>query len=163
MPPLAPTGEGHGEQSWGFARAEHLLELQAYVERHPLAPTERIVAWAGTLLEKEARVLSLLEERERKKRRRTKEGGGERSLSPAVTPPDKPVDTPEKAVEAPDPEPFVLVIPKRAAQGFSTNDLLRSSPVAQSTIIRSTSSKLNYILNEVCLPTPSSRSNPDTF
>ena len=162
MPSLAPS-EGHGEQTWGCARAEHLLELQAYIEKHPLAPTERIVAWAGTLLEKEVRMLRLLEERERKKRRRTKEGGGERSRSPAVTPPDKPVDTPEKAVEAPDPEPFVLVIPKRTAQGFSTNDLLRSSPVAQSTIIRSTSSKLNYILNEVRLPTSSSRSHPDTF
>lgn len=162
MPSLAPS-EGRGEQSQGYARAEHLLELQAYIEKYPLTPTERIVAWAGTLLEKEARMLRLLEERERKKRRRTKEGEGERSRSPAITPPDKPVDTPEKTVEASDPEPFVLVIPKRTAQGFSTNDLLRSSPVARSTIIRSTSSKLNYILDEVCLPTSPFKSNPEAF
>lgn len=151
MPSLAPS-EGSVERSWGYARADHLLELRHFIEKHPLTPTERIVAWAGTLLQKEARMMRLIEERERKKRRRTKEGGGERSRSPAAETPSQPVGTVEKAVQAPDQEPFVHFVPRRTVQGFSTDDLLRSSPVAQSKIVRSTSSKLNYILNEVRIP-----------
>jgi hypothetical protein len=147
MPSLAPN-ESSVERSWGYARAEHLLELRHFIEKHPLTPVERIVAWAATILQKEARMMRLLEERERKKRRRTKEGAGERPPSPADEPPDQPASAPEPAVETPNPEPFVLVIPKRTVQGFSTGDLLKSSPVAQSKIVRSTSSKLNCILNE---------------
>lgn len=155
MPSLAPSEDSVVKRSWGYARAEHLLELRDLIQKQPLASTKRIVAWAGTLLEKEARLMRLLEERERKKRRRTKEGG-EQSNSPVdQQPPDQPVSIPEQAMDAQEPEPFVLVIPRRTVQGFSTNDLLKSSPVAESKIIRSTSSKLNYILNEVAHPIPS--------
>jgi len=114
---------------------------------HPLTPTNRIVAWAGTVLEKEARIIRLLEERERKKRRRTKEGG-EESHDPTDKPVGESVSVPE-SVETPELGTSVLVIPKRTVEGFSTDDLLKSSPVAESKIVRSTSSKLNYILNEV--------------
>jgi hypothetical protein len=151
MPTLAPE-EGAVERPLAYARAEHLLELRHFIEKHPLTPIERIVAWAGTLLQKEAQMMRSLEERGRKKRRRTKEGGGERSRSPAAETPSQPASTTENAEETPNQEPFVLVVPKRTVQGFSTDDLLRSSPMAQSRIVRSTSSKLNYILNEVCIP-----------
>lgn len=147
MPSLAP-GENSPGRSWGYARAEHLLELRDLIMKHPLTPTNRIVAWAGTVLEKEARMIRLLEERERKKRRRTKEEG-ERSHSPTGEPAGESADVPELAVGTPDPGTFVVVIPRRTVEGSSTDDLLRSSPVAESRIIRSTSSKLNYILNEV--------------
>jgi len=96
-------------------------------------------------------MIRLLEERERKKRRRVREGG-ERSYNPIDEPPDEFVNVGEPVTEIPDPEPFVLVIPKRTVDGFSMGDLLRSSPVAESKITRSTSSKLNYILNEVHQP-----------
>ena len=100
--------------------------------------------------------MRLLEERERKKRRRTKEGGGEQSSCPAGELPYQSASTPERVEETSDPEPPILFIPRRTVQGSSTDDLLRSSPVAQSKVVRSTSSKLNYILNEVCKPPPSS-------
>ena len=150
MPSLA-TGESSGNRPWGYARAEHLLELREFIKKHPLTPTSRIIAWAGTVLDKEAQVIRLIEEREQKKRRRTKEGG-EKSSSPTNKPPGEPISVPETAAETPDPGTFVLVIPRRTVEGFSTDDLLRSSPVAESKIIRSTSSKLNYIPNEVCRP-----------
>ena len=143
MPSLAP-GESSGNRPWGYARAEHLLELRELIKKHPLTPTNRMIAWAGTILDKEAQMIRLLEEREQKKRRRTKEGG-EKSTNPTDKPPGE-----LTAAETPDPGTFVLVIPRRTVEGFSTDDLLRSSPVAESKIIRSTSSKLNYILNEVC-------------
>lgn len=94
-------------------------------------------------------MIRLLEERERKKRRQTKEGG-EKSHNPMDELPGESSSVPETVAETPDPGTFVLVIPRRTVQGFSTDDLLRSSPVAKSTIIRSTSSKLDCILNEVC-------------
>jgi len=147
MPSFAPGGSSPG-LSWGYARAEHLLELRDLIMKHPLTPTNRIVAWAGTVLEKEAKMIRLLEERERKKRRRINEGG-ERPHSPTGEPAGEPADAPELAVESPDPGTSVVVIPRRTVEGSSTDDLLRSSPVAESRIIRSTSSKLNYILNEV--------------
>jgi len=93
-------------------------------------------------------MIRLLEERERKKRRRIKEEG-ERSHSPTDEPAGEPAGVPELGVETPDPGTFVVVVPRRTVEGSSTDDLLRSSPVAESRIIRSTSSKLNYILNEV--------------
>ena len=93
-------------------------------------------------------MIRLLEERERKKRHRTKEEG-EKSHNPTDEPAGEPVSVPEPVVETPDPGTSVLVIPRRTVEGFSTDDLLRSSPVTESKIIRSTSSKLNYILNEV--------------
>lgn len=97
--------------------------------------------------------MRLLEERERRKRRRAKEGDGEQSdYYPASQLPDQSIDTPEETAEMSHPEPFVLVTPRRTVQGFSSDDLLRSSPVAQSQIVRSTSSKLNYILSEVRRP-----------
>ena len=89
-----------------------------------------------------------LEEREQKKRRRANEGG-EGPHNPTGKPPGESVSIPESAAETPDPGTSVLVIPKRTVEGFSTDDLLRSSPVAKSKIIRSTSSKLNYVLDEV--------------
>ena len=100
--------------------------------------------------------MRLLKERERRKRRRTKEGGGEQSAGEL---PDRSNDILQKEKENPNAEQSVLVIPRRTAQGFSTDDLLRSSPVAQSKIVRSTSSKLNYILNEVWRP-PRSQFDP---
>lgn len=149
MPSLVPV-EGSIERSWGYARADHLLELRSFVEKHPLTPIERIVAWSVTLLQKEAQRMRLLEEKERRKRRRTKE---ERQNSPPREAPAQPAETPERTEETPEPEPFILVIPKRTVQGFSTNDLLRSSPISRSKIVRSTSSKLNYVLREVrCRP-----------
>lgn len=127
------------------------MELRDFVMAHPLTPTNRIIAWAGTVLEKEAQMIRLLEERERKKRCRTKDGG-ERSDNPTEEPAGESVSVPKPVVETPDPGTFVLVIPRRTVEGFSKDDLLRSSPVAESKIIRSTSSKLNYILNEVSSP-----------
>lgn len=147
MPSLAP-GEGSPSRSWGYARAEHLLELRSFVGAHPLAPANRIVAWAGTVLEKEARMIRLLEERERKKRRRTKEGD-ESPHDPTEGTPNELSSGSRSRAATPEPDNFVLVIPKRTVEGFSTEDLLRSSPVADTRVIRSTSSKLNYILKEV--------------
>lgn len=149
MPSLAP-GENLAR---GYARAEHLLGLRHFVQKQPLAPTERITAWAETLLQEEAEAQRLLEEKERKKRPRTKEG--EQSNRPADKLPDQPVSTPEEKATS-NPGQFVLVVPKRTVQGSSTDDLLMSSPVAQTKIIRSTSSKLNYILEEVRKPRPPS-------
>ncbi|KAF9652886.1 hypothetical protein BDM02DRAFT_3088163 [Thelephora ganbajun] len=145
--PLLKLGGNATNRSWGYARAEHLLELRDFVEKHPLSPIQRIVAWAGGILEKEARMMRLLEEKERKKRRRNKEKEGDSTEEPPV----EPASVPETVVKTPDQEqePFILVIPRRTVEGFSTDDLLRSSPVAQSKIIRSTSSKLNHIINEV--------------
>jgi len=93
--------------------------------------------------------MRLLEERGRKKRRRTGEGDDERSDNPTDEPPSESVSVPEPVVEAPNPETSVLVIPRRTVEGFSMDDLLRTSPVAESKIIRSTSSKLDHILTEV--------------
>lgn len=147
MPSLAP-GEGSPSRSWGYARAEHLLELRNFVGTHLLAPTDRIVAWAGMVLEKEARMIRLLEERERKKRRRAKEGD-ESSHNATNETPNELFSGSGSRVATPEAETSVLVIPRRTVEGFSTEDLLRSSPVADAKVIRSTSSKLNYILNEV--------------
>lgn len=147
MPSLAP-GEGSPTRSWGYARAEHLLGLRYFVGTHPLAPANRIVAWAGTVVEKEARIIRLLEERGRKKRRRAKEGD-ESSHDPTDEPPNELANGSRSRAATPEPETFVLVIPRRTAEGFSTKELLRSSPVADTKVIRSTSSKLNYILKEV--------------
>jgi len=94
-------------------------------------------------------MIRLLEERERKKRRRNKEEGGEGSNTPTAEPPCEPVAVPEPEPQTPDPGLSVLVIPRRTVEGFSMGDLLRSSPVAESKVIRSTSSKLNHILTEV--------------
>ena len=94
-------------------------------------------------------MIRLLEERERKKRRRTKEGEGERSNDQTDEPPGESVSVPEPVARTQDPGASVLVIPRRTVEGFLMKDLLRSSPVAESKIVRSTSSKLNYILNEV--------------
>lgn len=148
MPSLVPGG-GPADRPWGYARAEHLLELRDFVNKRPLASTQRIVAWAGTILQKEAQMMRLLEVNGRKKRRRTKEEGGEKSHNLTDEPPGEPVNVPELEAETPDPNMSVLVIPRRTVGGFSTGDLLRSSPVAGSKIIRSTSSKLNHILTEV--------------
>jgi hypothetical protein len=142
MPSLAP-GEGPPSRSWGYARAEHLLELRNFVGTHPLAPANRIVAWAGTVLEKEARMIRLLEERERKKRRRTKEGD-EGSHDPTDGTPNEAASGSRSRAATPEPENFILVTPKRTAE-----ELVRSSPVADTKVVRSTSSKLNYILKEV--------------
>jgi hypothetical protein len=133
MPSLALGGSSPG-RSWGYARAEHLLELRDFIMRHPLAPTNRIVAWAGTVLEKEVEIIRLLEERKRKKRRRTKEGG-EESQNPTDEPTGESVSAPEPVVETPDLGTSVLVIPRRIVEGFSMGDLLRSSPMAKSKII----------------------------
>ena len=154
MPPLTPSENSSIERPWAYARGEHLLELQGFIKKHPLASTERIIAWAGNLLQKEERLMHLLEEREqsRKKRRRTREGDGEQSNFPAGELPYHSASAPEEEAGTSDSEPSVLVVPKRTVQGFSTDDLLQSSPVAQSKILRSTSSKLNYILNEVWRP-----------
>lgn len=154
MPSLMPNGDP-ADQSWGYVRAEHLLELRDFVKKHPLTPTNRIVEWAKALQLKEAEIIRLSEEKERKKRRRTKEEGGEEPSHPAGEPPGEIVNVPKKEVDTPSPEKSVLIIPRRAVEGFSTDDLLRSSPVAESKIIRSTSSKLNRILAEVCWPCPS--------
>lgn len=89
------------------------------------------------------------EERERKKRRRNKKEGGEGSETPTDEPPCEPVAVPEPEPEVPDPGLSVMVIPRRTIEGFSMGDLLKSSPVAESKLIRSTSSKLNRILTEV--------------
>ena len=99
--------------------------------------------WAGTVQRKEAEIIRLLEEKERKKRRRTKDEGGERPQDPTDEPPGEPVNVPELEMKS------VLVIPARTVKGSSTDELLRSSPVAEAKIIRSTSSKLNRILTEV--------------
>ena len=93
--------------------------------------------------------MRLLEEKERKKRRRTREDGDEKPSHPADEPLGEPVGVPELETGGPEPGEPVLVIPRRTVGGFSTDDLLRSSPVAESRIIRSTSSKLNHILAEV--------------
>jgi len=139
------------DRSWGYARAEHLLDLRDFIMKHPLTLIPRIVVWAGAILQKEAQTIRLLEERERKKRRRVRDGG-KRSYNPVDEPPDESVSAGEPVTETPDPDPFVPAIPKRTTDGSSMGDLLRSSPVAESKIIRSTSSKLNYILNEVHQP-----------
>ena len=144
---------GSPNRSWGYARAEHLLELREFVEKHPLTPTNRIIAWAGTVVEKEAQMIRLLKEREQKKRRRTKEGEGEKSNNSTDEPAGESVSIPEPVAGTPEPEDpgaSVLVIPRRTVEGFLMEDLLRSSPVAESKIVRTTSSKLNYILDEVC-------------
>jgi len=162
MPSVVPGGNP-ANRTWVYARAEHLLELREFVEKHPLTPTNRIVAWAETLLQKEAQMMRLLEEKGRKKRRRTEEGGGERLDNPTDEPGGESVSVPEPVTEAPNPETSVLVIPRRTIEGFSMGDLLRSSPVAESKIIRSTSSKLDYILTEVRRPCSihSTTLNPD--
>lgn len=143
MPSLIPDGS-FADRSWGYARAEHLLELQDFVKKQPLAPIQRIIEWAGSVQQKEARMIRLLEEKERKKRRRTEKEEGEKPHDPTDKPSDEPVKVPE-----PEPEVSVLVVPRRTVEGASTDDLLRSSPVAESKVIRSTSSKLNHILTEV--------------
>lgn len=148
IPSLVPDGIS-ASRPWVYARAEHLLELRDFIKKHPLMPTQRIVAWASTVQQKEEETIRLLEEKkERKKRRRTKEGG-EGSNPPT----DKP---PEQEAETPDPETSVLVIPRMVVEGFSMEDLLKSSPLAESKIVRSTSSKLNRILTEACWPCSSS-------
>jgi len=160
MPSLAPNGSSEN-RTWGYVRAEHLLELRYFVKVHPLTPIQQIVAWAGNLRQKEEERIRLLEERERKKRRRTKEEGGEGPNKPTDKPPKEPAAVPEPEVETPDPGLSVLVIPRRTVEGSSMGDLLRSSPVADSKITRSTSSKLNHILTEVCEPCPSTLLHPD--
>jgi hypothetical protein len=152
MPSLAPSESSAVERPWRYARAEHLLELREFVEKNPLAATERIIAWAGIVLQKEAEALRRLEERERKKRRRTKEGGGEQQYPSTVELPDQSTNVLKQVVETLNPEEFVTVIPRRTVEGFSTGDLLSASPVAQSKIVRTTSSKLNCVLNEVWRP-----------
>ena len=149
MPSLAPSEGTASERLWEYARADHLLELREFVEKHPLAATERISAWAETLLKKEGGILRQLEVRERRKRRRTKEGGSERLSSLAGKLSDQSTVAIRKAVETSNPEEFVTVIPRRTVGGVSTGDLLRASPVAQCKIVRSTSSKLNHVLNDV--------------
>jgi hypothetical protein len=153
MPSLMPNGDP-ADRPWGYARAEHLLELRDFVKKHPLTPANRIVEWAKALQLKEAEIIRLSEEKERKKRRRTKEEGGGEASHPAGEPPGEIVNVPKKEIETPSSEKSVLVIPRRTVEGFSTDDLLRSSPVAESKIIRSTSSKLNRVLAEVCWPCP---------
>jgi len=148
MPSLVQSGDSTN-RPWGYVRAEHLLELREFIKEHPLTSAQRIVAWAGVVRQKEERTIRLLEERERKRRRRKKEEGGEGSTTPADKPPCESVAIPELEPEAPDPGLSVLVIPRRGVEGFSMGDLLRSSPVAESKVIRSTSSKLNRILTEV--------------
>ena len=101
--------------------------------------------------------MRLLEERERKKRRRPKDEEHEEPYNPKDEPPREPATIPKPD----DPGLSVLVIPKRTVGGFSMGDLLRSSPVAESKVIRSTSSKLNYILTEVYNLPPSPEWNPD--
>jgi len=162
MPSLVPDGS-FANRPWGYVRAEHLLELRQFIKEHPLTPTQRIVAWAGGVQKKEAERIRLLEEKERKKRRRKKEEGGGESKNPTGEPPGETVIVPEQEAETPDPVLTVLVIPRRVAGGFSMGDLLRSSPVAESKVIRSTSSKLNHILTEVSRPHPFSQSNLDAL
>ena len=141
MPSLVPSGN--------YVRAEHLLELRDFIKKHPLTSPQGIVAWAGSLRRKEEESIRLLEERERKKRRRNKEEGSEGSNAATDEPRCESVAIPESEPEAPNPGLSVLVIPRRGVEGFSMGDLLRSSPVAESRVIRSTSSKLNRILTEV--------------
>lgn len=148
MPSLVPNGNS-ANRAWGYVRAEHLLELRDFIKEHPLTPTQRIVALAGAIRQKDEQAIRLLEERERKKRRRNEEKRGEGSNTPTGEPPREPVAVPEPEPVAPNPGLSVLVIPRRTVEGLSMGDLLRSSPVAESKLIRSTSSKLNHILTEV--------------
>jgi hypothetical protein len=141
----------------GYIHAERLLKLREYVGGHPLATEERIAGYGLTVHEEEKHRHALYLESLRTRKRRKSRDGTESALDmemekelfkrlqgPQVA--HEPAQNDESKLKE-----SIIFIPRIVYDNPQTpaSGLLASSPVVKARIGCSTSSKLNYILNDV--------------
>ena len=130
--------DGHSSSPHVYLNPDRLLQLRKLVIRQPLAPVPRIMQVGEAVCERDRRRDELNAESKQKKN-----AGKGKNANPVVSD-----DSATKLRAAQD--RLNQIYDDGGGTSHSASSLLGSSPLAGVRIGNSTSSKLNYILNEVC-------------